>query len=138
MNSGTLVCSPKSSPFIIKILLLFLTAAVCTTVNANPLDACTDEYNQPVAHYTLDPSDTSGSVVFDRMGNHNAVIHGSVSTTNGVINDAMVFDGTSAYLETDSISELTNTLTVSAWVYLVTDPAGLSTSVISKFSPGKR
>ncbi len=94
----------------------------------------------PVAYLSFDDENTS-SQAQDAIGTHHGTIVGATTGAQGKVNQAYSFDGIDDYVEFDTFSELTTSLTIAAWVELAGKPISFANpSVFDKWDwpNGKR
>jgi hypothetical protein len=73
---------------------------------------------RPVLHYSFDAESYRGDTIVDEMGNHDGFVHGQLALVPGIFREAMHFDGTNNYVSIDAMIEVTEGMTISAWVRL--------------------
>ncbi len=68
---------------------------------------------EPVAHWKFDEGE--GDIAYDSIGNNHGTIYGATWTA-GKIGWALDFDGTNDYVETTTIDEIDQPISISAWI----------------------
>jgi len=71
-----------------------------------------------VSYWTLDESDIAGDTVMDIVGDNDGTMQGSPQIVPGKINEALEFDGASAFVDCggDDSLNLTEALTIELWM----------------------
>lgn len=98
---------------------------------------CPGTDNSPVAHWRLD--DGRGLVAVDAVGGHDGVlVNGPVWLEPGQVDDSLEFDGSNDHVLVTHDDELsfTEAMTMTAWVYMVSDDMGSGYDIVSKETPG--
>ena len=87
-----------------------------------------------IAHYKLD--ETSGAVI-DETGNYDGTNHGATTGVSGVDGNAYEFDGVDSYVDTIPQPNIPSVMTMSMWIYPITNENSQIWGSIANASGGK-
>jgi hypothetical protein len=113
------------------------TGSSSITVSVNNLSV--GPSNGLAGYWSFDSAYTSGTILFDQSGNNQDATAYSTTSTLGVANQALQFDGATSYVqvpssESNQLYDLMGDMTLSLWVE--TTNASRDEALISKFAAG--
>ena len=99
--------------------ILFVTIIFWTCGNAYGVDFITDGL---IGFWSLDKNTINGNTIKDLWGNNDGTITGAPKTVEGVIGEALEFDGTTDFIQLSDMGK-SDTATVEAWILPHSFPA---------------
>jgi len=120
----------RMGKFLLLLVLPFLVSCAAVVGQTGPSAA-----TGPVGYWTFDTASTVSNQVGDSSSNHlNGTIVGGVTSTTGVLNQALSFDGHSGYLQfpSDTLTDLTSNISLALWVK--TSNNSRTEAILSRYS----